>query len=146
MLKEIFVGYKLVNKWPALPKLNMVLKEGYLIRPLKLLALLLPPLLAFYIVWYFIVFYSYSYIGNKISLVVAIAVGVFLLLLPIIGYYKLGVLALTKLPQQHLELYKNICLKNSLEPKFEAKYWDLLLVIDKVLKQENSDKSFIDEI
>lgn len=146
MIGVLLAGRKLFVIWPRIGKLNMVFAAGYIIKVLEFGNKAVPIALAFIVVWYFLIYRLYPITPTIISWPAVLACMMFLLLLPILGYWKLGVFAKQPLTKVHLKWYHLVCVKADLAPVINPDYLILAMALKKALQKPNVDKSFLDEI
>ena len=140
MYKQLVAGRKLFQVWPREAKLNMVFAAGYLVKVLEFANRAVPMAVAFLGVWYFFMYRYYPEAPRLIAWPASVACVLFLLFLPLLGYFKLGVF------EKHLAWYHLVCERFGLEPVATPTYLVLAQTVAKVLKQEQLDRSFLDEI
>ena len=146
MYKQLVAGRKLFQVWPREAKLNMVFAAGYLVKVLEFANRAVPMAVAFLGVWYFFMNRYYPEAPRLIAWPASVACVLFLLFLPLLGYFKLGVFALETIKEKQLAWYHLVCERFGLAPVATPTYLVLAQTVAKVLKQEQLDRSFLDEI
>ena len=128
-------GIDYMKKWPLEPLLNPVFKENRVKRALLLGNKILPPFIVFIFFWGFYLGGGFKgvpflfAIGSNFP--VTIACVLFLLLMPVQGYYWFYKRSVTSLNEKQKAFYKDTCKKLEIEPSINPTMYDLEIVINK---------------
>jgi uncharacterized membrane protein YfbV (UPF0208 family) len=141
-----FTGEKYANVWPNNRLLNNVFKEGYIISALNFSKRVMPPLGAFFVIWYSVIYLYTSYRYETYVLISAVCFICFCFALHIYGLYYLGKKARKVLLGKHLLWYKHICLAASLAQELTPTYMSLAIALNKALIKDKSGKGFMEEL
>ncbi len=142
-IKTIRLGIKYLEIWPEHPILGAIFAEGRVRYMLKLGNYLIPPFIFFILVWNFIqggglkgVDFLYT---QKINWPLSVVCILFLLALPLQGYYWAGKRAQTKLnPKQRL-FYAELCEKLEKSQSEDPTLYDLALRMKEGLEKLGPD-------
>lgn len=147
MIFDIFLdGVKYASTWPNNKLLNSVFKEWYIISALNFSKKILPPVVAFFLVWY-AVFYLYTnYKYEFYVLPTAVCFIFFSLLIHWYGLFYLGKKSRTKLIGKHLVWYQHICKALGVATEIAPTYMSLAKALKNALSKEGIDKTFMDEL
>lgn len=141
--KTILKGAKLSTIWPDTNRINNVFKVGYIIKGVNCSKKVIPPILALFIVWYFI-YYNYVYISYKQYVLFSAIFFIFICLLShLYALYCIGKFAQTELSGKVLNWYKTICDEIGLQPHASPNFMTLIKAINKSFNiDKNSVKKF----
>ena len=123
-----------MKKWPLEPLLNPVFKENRVKRALLLGNRILPPFIVFIFFWGFYLgggFKGVPFFAIGSNFPVTIACVLFLLLMPVQGYYWFYKRSVTPLNEKQKAFYKDTCKKLEIEPSINPTMYDLEIVINK---------------
>ncbi|MGN1392446.1 MAG: DUF412 family protein [Succinivibrionaceae bacterium] len=141
-IKSFINGIKYAKSWPQIKILNNVFKEGWLIVFLSFHKKVAPPLLALFVIWYFIFFIHLRYEFSMLMVPSLFCIIAFVFLFPICSYYYLGVRSQQSLPPKMKEWYCYIVQRLGYQPKTDVNYFELM----KVLKIASADKQMMSDI
>ncbi len=139
MVRTITEGRRYLDIWPEHPVLNAIFKEGRVRYVLKAGNYIIPPFIFFILVWNFIqggglkgVDFVYT---QKINWPVSLVCILFLIALPLQGFYWAGKRARTKLNPKQILFYNDLCEQLKKEKITDPVMYDLAVLINEGLKK-----------
>ena len=142
-IKTFKDGIKYMEIWPEDPILGSVFTEGRVKYIMRLGKYLLPPFIMFLIVWNFIMggglkgvefFYTL-----KSNWPVTLCCVLFLLVLPLQGYYWFGKRSSVKLNKKQKLYYEELCKKLQKEPAIDPVMMDFAVTVKEGLAKFGRD-------
>lgn len=148
MFKSIKIGINYMKQWPLEPLLNPVFKENRVKIAMLRGNLILPPFIVFILFWSIFLGGGFKGVPMLFALgsnfpVVLVCV-LFLLLMPLQGYYWFYKRAITPLNLKQTMFYQKLCTRLQIVPKENPLMQDLEYVIVQGLK--HLDKEFLKEL
>ena len=132
-IKTFRDGIKYMEVWPEDPILGAIFAENRVKYVMRIGKYVLPPFIMFLILWTFIMggglkgvefFYTL-----KSNWPVTLSCVLFLLLMPLQGYYWFGVRARTKLNKKQKLYYEDLCKKLHKEPLLDPTMFDFAVCV-----------------
>lgn len=145
LLKILKSGALLSKIWPDIIMLNNVFKEGYIIKGLNFSKRVLPPIVALFIIWYFIYdtyfnisFKSYVFFAATFFIVIFLCTHIYALY--VVG--KFGLQKLAAAPKL-LSWYSAICEELKMQAEADPSIMSLAKALRKSVQMDkNSEKKF----
>lgn len=148
MFNKIKLGISYMKKWPLEPLLNPVFPENRAKRAVEWACRILPPFIVFIVFW--AIYQGGGFKGVPLlfalgsNFPIVIVCVVFLLSLPLQGYYWFYKRSVTRLNKKQELFYQNLCKKLDRPHKAEPTMQDLEDVITDGLAR--LDKEFLKEL
>ncbi|MCR5535793.1 MAG: DUF412 family protein [Succinivibrio sp.] len=144
MLKTIKDGMEYMELWPEEPLLNPVFAEYRVKKMMKLGRLILPPFMVLMVLWSYIrgggLHPEISFmLAMQDNLIITILCLIFLLSMPLQGYYWFGLRSKTPLNPKLLEFYAKTCARLGRQQAAAPDMLELVRLIRAGLKTLGSD-------
>lgn len=133
MFKTLRLGMRYLEIWPDEPVLGAIYRENRVRYVLNAAKYLIPPFIFFILIWNFIqggglkgVDFLYT---QRINWPMSVICILFLLALPLQGYYWAGKRAQTELNVKEKEFYVSLCKRLDRTPAEKPVFMDLALIL-----------------
>ncbi|MGN0916110.1 MAG: terminus macrodomain insulation protein YfbV [Succinivibrio sp.] len=143
MLNSLRSGIEYMKNWPDEPLLNPVFAEGRVKRVMNFASIILPPFMILTVIWSIYLGGGFKgvplYYALLENIEVTIVCLLFLMLMPLQGYYWFYRRSITKLNDRQKQFYVKLCAKLSREASHDPLMLDLEKTINAGIKQFGTD-------